>query len=126
MLTVSELLQDLMQNTFARDGTPVCLYGDPAYPLRVHHQAPFRNPVLTPKMQDFNRSMSGVRISVEWLFGDISDYFKFIDFKKNLKIRLSSVGKIYAVSAVLLAIMELNSTSKYFNLVPPDLQGYFV
>ena len=26
------------------------------------------------------------RISVEWLFGDVINYFKFFDFKKNLKI----------------------------------------
>lgn len=129
MLADSELLQDLEQNAFAPDGTPMCLYGDPAYPLRVHLQAPFRNAVLTPQMQDFNRSMSAVRISVEWLFGDISNYFKFIDFKKNLKIGLSSVGKMYLVSAVLrnaLTCLYGNSTSKYFNLVPPDLQEYFV
>jgi hypothetical protein len=27
--------------------------------------------------------MSQVRIAVEWLFGDIVNYFKFLDFKKN-------------------------------------------
>ena len=27
--------------------------------------------------------MSGVRVSVEWIFGDIITYFKFLDFKKN-------------------------------------------
>ena len=32
---------------------------------------------------------------MEWLFGDIVNYFKFIDFKKNLKIGLSSIGKLY-------------------------------
>ena len=41
--------------------------------------------------------MSSVRISVRWIFGDISNYFKFVDFflKKNLEIALSSVGKMY-------------------------------
>ena len=34
-------------------------------------------------------------------FGDILNYIKFVDFKKNLKIRLSAVGKIYTVSALL-------------------------
>ena len=37
--------------------------------------------------------MSQVRVSVEWLFGDIVNYFKFLDFKKNLKIGMSSIGK---------------------------------
>ena len=53
----------------------MCLYGDPAYPLRIHLQAPFRNTVLTPAMEAFNSSMSAVRESVEWLFGDIVNYF---------------------------------------------------
>ena len=39
--------------------------------------------------------MSSVRVSVEWLFNDVSNYFKFIDFKKNLKIGMSAVGKQY-------------------------------
>lgn len=30
--------------------------------------------------------MSKVRVFVEWVFGDIINYFKFLDFKKNLKV----------------------------------------
>ena len=45
--------------------------------------------------------MSSVRQAVEWIFGDIVNFFKFLDFKKNLKIGLSSVGKMYIVSALL-------------------------
>lgn len=37
-------------------------------------------------MQAFNVSMSKVRESVEWLFNDVATSWKFIDFKKNLKI----------------------------------------
>ena len=36
-------------------------------------------------MEEFNTSMSSVRTSVEWLFDDIVNYFKFIDYKKILK-----------------------------------------
>ena len=79
----------------------MCIYGDPAYPLRVHLQAPFRQRVPTPQMQLFNKSMSAVRCSVEWIFGDIINYLKFLDFKKNLKIGLSQVGKMYIVCAIL-------------------------
>ena len=98
-------------------GDPFCLYGDPAYPLRIHLQAPFRDRALTPLMMDFNKSMSTVRESVEWLFNDIATYFKFIDFKKNLKIGLSSVGKMYVVCALLrnaLTCLYGNQTSRFF------------
>ena len=45
--------------------------------------------------------MSSVRQAVEWIIGDIVNFFKFLDFKKNLKIELNPVGKMYIVSALL-------------------------
>lgn len=66
----------------------LCIYGDPAYPLRLKLMWPYRTGdyagPLTPQMRAFNKAMISVRISLEWLFGDISTYFQFIDFKMNL------------------------------------------
>ena len=73
--------------------------------------------------------MSEVRVAVEWLFGDIVNYFKFIDYKKNLKIGLSSVGKMYLVCAILrnaLTCLYGNATSEFFRLDPPTLADYFI
>ena len=73
--------------------------------------------------------MSQLRVSVEWVFGDIVNYFKFVDFKKNLKIGLSSVGKFYVVSALLrnaLTCLYGNTTSAFFDLPPPALNEYFL
>ena len=97
MLAESHLLDDLRQYSFSLAGQPLCIYGDPAYPIRVHLQCPFRNGVLTPQMEAYNTATSTVRTSVEWLFGDIINYFKFLD----LKMGLSSVGKMYIVGAIL-------------------------
>ena len=77
----------------------MALYGDPVYPLKVHLVVPYCGAGITPQMEDFNNSMSSVRTSVEWLFGDIN-YFKFVDFKKTQKISLNVVGKMYIVCAV--------------------------
>jgi len=128
MLADSGLLQDLQQFAFNPAGQPLCVYGDPAYPLRQHLQGPFKYGILTPQMQNYNSAMSSVRCSVEWLFGDVVNSFKFIDFKKNLKLMLSSVGKMYAVSVILtnaLTCLYGNLTSTYFDLSPPTLQDYF-
>ena len=128
MLADSKLLDQLERNAFSTAGRPLCLYGDPAYPLRVHLQGPYKHAVLTPLQEAFNTSMSGVRESVEWLFRDIVEYFKFIDFKKNLKIQLSSVGKYYIVCAIFRNAMTClcgNHTSTFFDLEPPILQEYF-
>ena len=106
----------------------LCVYGDPAYPLRVHLQAPYRDLERTIPMQEFNKSMSSVRVSVELIFGDIINSFKFMDFKKNLKINLSFVGKMYIVAALLrnvLTCLQSNVTSNFFDLEPPSLETYF-
>ena len=65
---------------------------------------------------------------MEWLFGDIINSFKFLDYKKNLKIGLSSVGKMYIVCALLrnaLTCLYGNQTSEFFDLEPPTLEEYF-
>ena len=107
MLAVSDLYDDLENFAFCPAGREMCLYGDPAYPLRSHLQAPFRVGDLTRQMEIFNEKMSAVRASVEWLFADIVNYFKFLDFKKNLRIGLSQVGK---------NVYSLCNSTKRFNL----------
>lgn len=51
MLRDSGLLQALEQYAFSTTGKAMCIYGDPAYPLRVHLQGPFRDAHLTPQKQ---------------------------------------------------------------------------
>jgi len=95
----------------------MALYGDSAYPLRVYLVVPYRGAGITPQMEDFNNSMSSVRTSVEWLFADIINYFKFVNFKKTQKISLSALGKMYIACAILRNAMTClygNCTSDFF------------
>ena len=71
MLVDSGLLQELLQYSFAPDGTPLCVYGDRAHPSRVHLQGPFKGANLTQAEQQFNKAMSQVRVSIEGLFGTL-------------------------------------------------------
>ena len=67
-------------------------------------------------------------MSVEWVFEEIVTYFKFIDFKEDLKIGLSPVGKTYAVCALLQnasTYLYGSNTGKYFGTEPPTLEFYF-
>ena len=128
MLAVSGLYDNLETFAFCPAGREMCLYGDPAYPLRFHLQAPFRVGVLTRQMEIFNEKRSALRASVEWLFTDIINYLKFLDFKKNLRIGLSQVGEMYIVCAILrnaLTCLYSNTTAEYFGVDPPSLQDYF-
>lgn len=124
----SHLLRDLEQFAFSPNGHPMCLYGNPSYPIRVHLQAPFKNAVLTQDKEAYNRSMSNVKTSVEWIFGDVINSFKFLDFKNNHKITLTTMVKMHVVCSLVqnaLTCIHGNQTSKLFNLDPPTIHEYF-
>ncbi|XP_048577691.1 uncharacterized protein LOC116607814 [Nematostella vectensis] len=128
MLQMSGLLHQLQQYSVDQARQPLCIYGDPAYPLRVQLQAPYKHAHLTADQEAFNSSMSKVRSAVEWVFGDIISYFAFLDFKKNLKIGLSPVGTMYAACALLRnahTCLYSSMSSSFFDLEPPTIQEYF-
>ncbi|XP_066928677.1 uncharacterized protein [Clytia hemisphaerica] len=128
LLNASGLLQDLQNFSNDAAGNPLCIYGDPAYPIRAHLISPFQGAQLNNNQKAFNTSMSTCRISVEWVFNDIVNYFKFMDFKKNLKVGLSPIGKMYIVCALLhnaRSCFYPNNTSKYFDVLPPTVESYF-
>ena len=70
-------------------------------------------------------ALSEVLVSVEWLFGDIINSLRFLDYKKNLKIGLSSVGKMNLLCALLrnaTTCLYGNQTSEFFNLESQTLE----
>lgn len=79
-------------------------------------------------MKEYNTGMSEVRVAVEWLFGDVINSFKFLDFKKNLKVGLSSIGKMYVECALLCnakTCLYGNQSCHFFEPDPPNLEDYF-
>ncbi|XP_013383168.1 uncharacterized protein LOC106153684 [Lingula anatina] len=126
LLKESGLLQQLQQLPQDVDGR-FCIYGDPAYPIRPQLQCPFRGANITPEQHAFNSEMSRVRESVEWAFGKIVQTFAFLDFKKNLKLYLQPVGKLYAVGAILTNCHTCcygGVITEFFNVHPPTLEEY--
>ena len=79
MLAQSGLYNQLQQYAVLPNAHQLCIYGDPAYLLCLYLQAPLKGTRITPDQKQWNKAMSSVRISVEWIFGDIND-FKFLDF----------------------------------------------
>ena len=92
ILTDSGVIVQPEQNSFDSEWNGLCIYGDAGYPLRRYLQTPFLGN-LTQQQKYFNEVMSKVRVSVEWLIGDIIKQFTFTDFKKNQKIGLSPIAK---------------------------------
>ena len=83
MLAMSGLLDALQRYSVSPYGNTLCIYGDPAYALRPCFQAPFRGAVLTPDQQVRNKSIKEVRVSVEWIFGDIIITLNFWTLRKT-------------------------------------------
>ena len=128
MLAQSGLLPLLNQHARAPDGSVLCIYGDPAYPLRPQLQTAFKGAHVTDLQKQWNKAMNATRASVEWVFGDIVNYMKFLDFHKNLKIQLSAVGKMYIVCVILQNARSCfygSVTSEFFDCQPPNIENYF-
>ena len=128
MLAASGVLNELEQHSFEPTGNSLCIYRDPAYPLRIHLQTPFRGANITPIQHSWNKAMSSARVSAEWVFGDILNFYKFLDFQKNLKIKLSAVGKMYILCALLhnaRCCFYGSVTENYFGIEPPLIREYF-
>ena len=127
MLRESSLINDLRRFAWYNN-QPLCIYRDPAYQLSVHLQAPYRQAQNNKDMINCNKVIREVRVTVEWLFGNIKNYFKFIDFKKEMKLYLSPVGKVYALCALLQnahTCLYGNQLSAFFGTEPISLQEYF-
>ena len=129
MLAESGVYKKLEELQLLPDRRALCIYGDSAYPYRPQLQGPFKGANITSAQKEWNTVMSRARVSVEWIFGDIINYFKFADFKKNLKIQLNAVGKMYIVCALLhnaRCCLYASMTSQYFGINPPNIAEYFV
>ena len=54
MLIDSGFMVDLERRAYSTNGQVMCVYGDPAYPLRVHLQAPYHGAQITKQIKLFN------------------------------------------------------------------------
>lgn len=72
--------------------------------------------------------MSKLRVSVEWLFKDITNLWQYLKFGKALKILLQPIGIFYIVAADLTNVHTIlrdgGETAEYFNCFPPSLAEY--
>lgn len=79
-------------------------------------------------MELYSNSMSEFRVAVESLFGNIANDFKLIDFKRQMKVYLSPVGKMYFVRALLenaQTCLYSDQVSQIFGIETPTLSDYF-
>ncbi|OWZ03864.1 hypothetical protein PHMEG_00024333 [Phytophthora megakarya] len=105
------------------------LYGDPAYGQTNVVASPFDKIGATNEELAVNKSLSSVRITVEWGFGQIIGEWAMMDFKRKLTIGKVPVGMPYEVSAIFANCVTIarhqNIISSYFDVHPLTFAGYF-
>jgi len=97
----SNLPRILQQHAHAPDGTPLQVYGDPAYSISNVLLTPYQGAQITPNQRLWNRTMSRLRIVAEWAFKEMVNLFGFLDYVKNQKHLLQPVGVQFRVAALL-------------------------
>ena len=83
------------------DGTPLQVYGDPAYSISSFLLSPYQGAQITQDQQLWNQAISRLRIIVEWAFKEMVTMFGFLDYVKNQKHLLQPVGVQFRVAALL-------------------------
>ena len=120
MLHEPGLLTNLQRSAW-NNNQHLCIYSDPAYLLSIHLQASFSRENLTPKPVNYNKAISQIRVSGEWLFSEAK-------LTSQMRIGLTAVGKIYCICTLLQNVRTCfygNQVSEFFQLDPPLLEGQF-
>ena len=106
-----------------------CLFGDSGYHERWYLIVPFTGTSMNPPQQLFNKSMSSVRISIEWIFKEIKLYFSTIDIKRTFRVGESSVGMLYKAAMLVTNIRNAiypNQVAQFFQCEPLSLEEYLL
>jgi hypothetical protein len=120
-------IEEVLEKNSAFHGKVV--YGDPAYGCSNVFCCPHKGCQLNIHQRKFNRAMSGVRVSVEWTYGQIVNYFSYLDYHRQLKVFKSPVAELYKLGVLFVNCVTImqrtNTNASYFECEPPTLEEYF-
>ena len=129
--TVRHDLEAIMQARTAAELRRLKLYADKLYSTNDLITAAYsiKNGPVQPWMEVRNSIMTRIRISVEWVFCNVVEKFRFLQYWRAQMIQQSPVSKYYHVALLLSNCQTcLNGSlhSVYFNIEPPSLAEYLV
>lgn len=120
-------LYEKLNNLGSFQGFDAVFSADSAFPT-YWPLIPNYGPALTPAQAIWNRDMSRVRISIEWLFGITIQQFAGLDWKQRQKVLASPVHQWYLNGMFLTNLHNINYRnliSQHFKLKPPTFEQYF-
>jgi hypothetical protein len=127
MLADSDIVNKLDSLDYQGLDRELFIYGDLGYVMSNRIQVPFEGLNLTSSQKKFNRVMSQHRVTVEWAFKNVLQYFGFMRDKYNLKTGKSPVGMYYAVAVIMTNCRNCfyrNQISQYFDCEPAGIYEY--
>ncbi|ETV83143.1 hypothetical protein H257_03946, partial [Aphanomyces astaci] len=77
------------------------IYGYPAYGKSAHFASPFGGRNINVAQKYVNKSMSNVRVSVEWSYSQIVRYWSHLDHRTKMCLGTSPISKLYKVAILL-------------------------
>lgn len=106
------------------------VYADKSYPLRPWSTTAHRGPSLSEEEEKFNKSMNMLRVSVEWSYGEVKQYFTKQDFSRKLKLRETPIAILYT-NAVLLFNFKTClghgcQNPNFYRCAPPTIERYCI
>eukprot|EP00171_Calliarthron_tuberculosum_P004888 IDg4888t1 len=102
-------------------------YTDSGYNARAFLEVPFQGASLSNPQTAFNTSMSGARVTVEWMYMEVKLYWTSVDFKRKMRVFQSPWRLIYRGALLLTNFRNCeypNTVSQYFKCKPPSLEEY--
>ena len=133
MVNQSEI-EDRIREKNAELGKTFCVYGDKGYSQSDIIMAPFKGEV-TPAQEQMNDDMVMARMSVEYGFLKVTQYFARGNYKNGQTLTWQQSAKSYIVSVILtnrhtalygFTLVEnlFKSPDEVFTCKPPSLEEY--
>lgn len=120
-------MDDMLEEVMVLDGRQFVIYGDSGYHPRPYVEVPFAGANLTDVERAFNGAMSKGRVTVEWYFKEVKQFWGILDSKRKLRVREGPVGLAYRAGVLLTNMRNCispNQISQYFRCSPPTLEEY--
>jgi hypothetical protein len=105
------------------------VYGDPAYPGSPVMYKPYvSGGYISAAQRVHNHRGARARVTVEWKFGDVQQYWRATTEWKQMRLLAMPVTRYMLAAAFLTNCVNChhpNRTEKYFDCAPPSLPAYF-
>ena len=119
------LLADTDMNTILEADTLFMCYGDSAYP----HMSRITSRNNVEMFNEINAGLNGCRITIEWMFRDLTVMWKLVASKDILKllggfIKCDNLIDLCFLFSNAYNCMNSNEISQWFEMIPPTFTVY--